>query len=61
MGTSPRVVLTTKRMITTAIDQRRYNAPYHQADATYKLTLEGHPVLMTGSARTGRGSSSPPR
>ena len=50
MGTNPQVVLTTKRMITTAIDQRRYNAPYHQADATYKLTLEGHPILMTGGA-----------
>ncbi|ACO68218.1 predicted protein, partial [Micromonas commoda] len=42
-------VLTTKRMITTAIDQRRYNKPYHPADATHNFTLEGHPILMIGS------------
>ena len=44
-----RLVLTTKRRLRLLLDQRRYHVAYKQADATYKLTYEGHPILMVGT------------
>jgi hypothetical protein len=48
------VLLTTNRMLKSIVEQRRYHHAYKQADATWKITWEGHPLLVMGTVDWGQ-------
>jgi hypothetical protein len=43
------IVFTTKRLIQIAIENRRYHPALKAADTTYKISCEGHPILLIGT------------
>lgn len=48
------VLLTTNRMLKSIVEQRRYQHAYKQSDATWKITWEGHPLLVMGTVDWGQ-------
>ena len=43
------IAISTNRLLRTILQQRKYAPPYKQADATWKITWEGHPLLLLGT------------
>ena len=43
------IAISTNRLLRAVLEQRKHAPPYKQADATWKITWEGHPLLVIGT------------
>jgi hypothetical protein len=43
------ILITTSRMLSMVLEQRRFQLPYKQADTTWKISWEGNPLIVTGT------------